>query len=387
MKILVIANYNFRSKLGGAENRILELAKVLSKYASIEVLHRGSSMVVRDTKFIGYKSIFPSSSWISDAVSLYVDYISPDFYRVLKKAIYDVDIVQVEGSYLLIPTLILTKVLDIDPLIVLDEHNVDFASIKSKISGVSLNSMFTAETLLYVFLSEKLAVKNADLILCVSQTDRNLFTKLYHIPENKLVVIPNGVNFNKFETASPINNPIFKNKKTIFFHGTLSWYPNLEAANIIVDYLAHEIPEAMFLIAGANPPLSLIRKIEKTRNVRYLGYLENLEGWIKASTVCIAPILRGGGTKLKILEYAAAGKPIVATFKAVEGLGMFNKVHGLFYKSVNEEFISGIRRLLKCDQLAQELGWNARQLARKYDWTLIGKKLYETYCRLIDQHV
>jgi len=40
--------------------------------------------------------------------------------------------------------------------------------------------------------------------------------------------------------------------------------------------------------------------------------------------------------------------------------------------------------LLKCDQLAQELGWNARQLARKYDWTLIGKKLYETYCRLID---
>jgi len=384
MKILVIANYNFRSKLGGAKNRILELAKVLSKYASIEVLHRGSSMVVRDTKFIGYKSIFPSNIWISDAVSLYVDYISPDFYRVLKKAIYDADIVQVEGSYLLIPTLILTKVLDIDPLIVLDEHNVDFASIKSKISGGSLNSVFTAETLLYVFLSEKLAVKNADLILCVSQTDRNLLTKLYHIPENKLVVIPNGVNFNKFETASPINNPIFKNKKTIFFHGTLSWYPNLEAANIIVDYLAHEIPEAMFLIAGANPPLSLIRKIVKTRNVRYLGYLENLEGWIKASTVCIAPILRGGGTKLKILEYAAAGKPIVATFKAVEGLGMFNKVHGLFYKSVNEEFISGIRRLLKCDQLAQELGWNARQLARKYDWTLIGKKLYETYCRLID---
>jgi glycosyltransferase involved in cell wall biosynthesis len=140
----------------------------------------------------------------------------------------------------------------------------------------------------------------------------------------------------------------------------------------------------MFLIAGANPPLSLIRKIVKTRNVRYLGYLENLEGWIMASTVCIAPILRGGGTKLKILEYAAAGKPIVATFKAVEGLGMFNNVHGLFYKSVNEEFISGIRRLLKCDQLARELGWNARQLARKYDWTLIGKKLYETYCRLID---
>ncbi|MHA1684983.1 MAG: hypothetical protein ACTSYD_01110, partial [Candidatus Heimdallarchaeaceae archaeon] len=78
------------------------------------------------------------------------------------------------------------------------------------------------------------------------------------------------------------------------------------------------------------------------------------------------------------------GKPIVATFKAVEGLEMFNNVHGLFYKNVNEEFVSGIRRLLKCDQLAQKLGSSARQLARKYDWAVIGKKLYETYCKLID---
>lgn len=143
------------------------------------------------------------------------------------------------------------------------------------------------------------------------------------------------------------------------------------------------IPEATFLIAGSNPPLSLVRKIEKTRNVRYLGYVENLEGWIKSSKVCIVPILRGGGTNLKILEYAAAGKPIVATHKAVEGLEMVNNVHGPFYKYVNEGFVSGIRRLLKCDELAEELGRNAKQLAKKYDWRAIGKKLYETYLDLM----
>jgi len=389
MKILIVTNFNLGSNSVGATNRILELAKALCKYASIKILHRGSNIILGKLKFIGYRSMFPFnvSSWVSDAVSSYVSFAFPDFYRVLKKVIVSADVVQVEMPYLFIPTLLITKVLSKNPLIVLDEHNVDFASIKSKINGASSNSMFTAGTLPYVFLLEKLATKNADLILCVSQNDRDLLTKLYDIPENKLVVIPNGVNFYKFEMALPVNNLIFKDKKTVFFHGTLSWYPNLEAANIIVNYLAHKIPEAMFLIAGAHPPLSLTRKIAKTRNVRYLGHVKNLESWIKASTICIAPILRGGGTKLKILEYAAAGKPIVATFKAVEGLGMSNKVHGLFYKSVNEEFVNGIRSLLNCDQLVQELGWNAKQLARRYDWTLIGKKLYETYCRLTDQHV
>jgi glycosyltransferase involved in cell wall biosynthesis len=313
-----------------------------------------------------------------------VNSICPDLYRALKKFISDVDIVQIEGSYSFIPTTLIAKAVDRKTVVVLDEHNVDFLALKSKINGVSTGSMATLASIPYVFLMENIAVKNAQLILCVSKLDQDLLSRFYGIPRNKVIVIPNGVDFSRFEDAPSVTNPSISYNKTIFFHGTLSWYPNLEAANIIVNYLAPKIPEVMFLIAGANLPLSLIRKIEKTRNVRYLGYLENLEGWIKASTVCIAPILRGGGTKLKILEYAAAGKPIVATFKAVEGLGMFNKVHGLFYKSVNEEFISGIRRLLKCDQLAQELGWNARQLARKYDWTLIGKKLYETYCRLID---
>jgi glycosyltransferase involved in cell wall biosynthesis len=153
----------------------------------------------------------------------------------------------------------------------------------------------------------------------------------------------------------------------------------LEAAQLIIDYIAPKVPEGIFLLAGPYLPQPLIKKIKKINNVKYLGYLRNLESWIKSSRICIAPILRGGGTRLKILEYAAANKPIVATFKAVEGLEMINGIHGLFYKEVNKEFIEGIRRILNDDQLAKELGKNAYLLAKKYDWKVIGERLYSIY--------
>ena len=100
--------------------------------------------------------------------------------------------------------------------------------------------------------------------------------------------------------------------------------------------------------------------------------------------MCIAPIFRGGGTKLKVLEYAAAGRPIVATYKAIEGLGMKNGVHGLFYSEVNNEFIQGVKQLLNDDRLSKELGCNARNFAKIYDWSIIGKTLYKKYLELLN---
>jgi glycosyltransferase involved in cell wall biosynthesis len=387
MKILIITHYNFTTKSSGAINRVLGLAKALSNYASIKVLHQGPEMVSENLHFISYTSIFSfnASNWILDAARPYTSYLIPDFFRAAKGVIGNADVVQVEQPYLLIPTLMLTRALGKNPLIVLDEHNVDFLSVKSKIGGVSTSSLLSIATLPYIFMSEKLAVKNADLILCVSRVDQELFMRFYDIPRNKLIIVPNGVEFDRFEKALPANDPLLENNKTIFFHGTLSWYPNLEAVNIIVEYLAPKIPEATFLIAGTNMPLSLVRKIEKTKNVKYLGFLNNLEGWIKSSDVCIAPILRGGGTKLKVLEYAAAGKPIVATYKAVEGLEMRSGVHGLFYRNVNDKYVKGIKLLLEDDLLVKELGRNAQELAKRYDWNVIGKRLYESYWFTLDR--
>jgi len=381
MKIIIIASRDVLSLASGASRRVFELAKGLhSCGASVYVLHHGITKPLNNNfKFIHFKS-YPLSE-----ASNYLHPLNPFYPTQLHNFLrnYNPDIIQCEQPWSAFPTLLFARNFQIP--CVLDEHNVEFVW-----TMYASKAPFLAPV---NFALEKFALYHSSLILATSEMDKRLLAQTYKISDEKILVIPNGVDTKRFLGISSNKlqlkerlglNPT---RKIVLFHGIMSARQNYEAARLILDFIAPTILDATFLIIGKNPPRWLQVEAKSQKNVRVLGYAQNIEEYIMAADICIAPILRGGGTRLKVLEYAAAGKPMVATFKAVEGLGMSDKVHGLFYKSVNEEFISGIRRLLKCDQLAQELGWNARQLARKYDWTLIGKKLYETYCRLIDQHV
>ena len=52
----------------------------------------------------------------------------------------------------------------------------------------------------------------------------------------------------------------------------------------------------------------------------YAGCVDDLVTHIAASDFCAVPLLDGGGTRLKILEYFAGSKPVVSTHKGAEGL-------------------------------------------------------------------
>ena len=250
LRILIVTNYDFSRQRSGALNRVLELAKCISRFALIKIVHQGPDMSFGDLEVIGFAN--PISRIFPDA-SPYTTYIAPDFFRVMKSAIVDVDIVQVEQPYLLLPTIIASKILRKNPIVILDEHNVDFLSVRSKIGGFSFNSFLTLTTLPYIFFCERIAVSISKLILCVSDSDQKLFEQFYGVSKDRVVVLPNGVNCSKFERTSNIKAS-FRPDRFVFFHGTLSWYPNLEAANIILDYIAPRIPEATFIIAGPGAP-------------------------------------------------------------------------------------------------------------------------------------
>jgi glycosyltransferase involved in cell wall biosynthesis len=297
------------------------------------------------------------------------------------------DIVQVEFPYPFLPSY-LSKIFSIKTHVVLDEHNVDFLQALSKFNtNVPSVKMAAGLYIPYVFITELFAVKKSDIILSVSEKDAKNLSSLYRVNKGKIWVVPNGVDISLFNTSQKSSKEkLFgTSKKVVFFHGSLSWLPNLEAANIILDVIAPRIFDAYFVICGRFPPASFLRKISKAKNVKYGGYVSNIAEYICNSDVCIAPILRGGGTKLKLLEYAAAGKPIVATHKAIEGLPFVNAVHALLFKDVEEDFINAIKKVLLDDAFAEKLGSNAKQLALKFDWKEIGSKLYDKYASLLSQ--
>lgn len=90
-------------------------------------------------------------------------------------------------------------------------------------------------------------------------------------------------------------------------------------------------------------------------------------------------LFRGGGTKLKILDYLSMGLPIVATRKAVEGLPLRHKVNCLLSECVDQDFISNILLLNADIGLAEALSIKARMFSMKYDWRKIGEELGKVY--------
>ena len=377
----------------GFENRVLCLAKTLtSSGAKLILLHSGSRQDDGDLRLVGCRSLLNKANgqnMLAEAADKYLSWANFSLVRIIRDFHREdaPDVIQVESPFPFVPSY-LSKRVSSRALIALDAHNTELLSVFSKLNKSSpFVSLSTAMTMPFVFAAESLAARKSDIILAVSGRDVESLRGLYGIGQDKLWIVPNGVDISMFKEPQSASKQFLHGtgERVVFFHGALGWYPNLEAANVIVDTIASRVPQAKFVICGRHPPGSLLRKVSKSGNTEYAGYVQNLVEYIHESDVCIAPILRGGGTKLKLLEYAAAGKPIVATFKAAEGLPFVDKVHALLFRHVGAEFIEAIRRILSNDQLADMLGSNAKKLAAKFDWSVIGSKLYDKYTSLLER--
>jgi glycosyltransferase involved in cell wall biosynthesis len=98
--------------------------------------------------------------------------------------------------------------------------------------------------------------------------------------------------------------------------------------------------------------------------------VQDVPSYINAADICIAPIRFGSGTRLKILEWMACERPIIASSKAVEGLDVKNGVH-LIVEDDFSKYPECISALLNDESLARRLGTNARTLIEsKYDWSI-----------------
>jgi glycosyltransferase involved in cell wall biosynthesis len=82
----------------------------------------------------------------------------------------------------------------------------------------------------------------------------------------------------------------------------------------------------------------------------------------------IAPLRIGGGTRLKIVEAMAMGRPVVSTHLGAEGLEIHHDEDILLADSA-EDFAAQVSRVLGDEALGQQLGEAARRHAvSRYSW-------------------
>lgn len=236
---------------------------------------------------------------------------------------------------------------------------------------------------------EIITYKNVNLILTVSEEEKKLLTS-YGIKENKIEVIPNGVDVEKFNVNNYIQRiPCIKKRYglnsdyIVTFVGNMEYSPNMDSVKLIASKIAPKIKEKMdnvkFLIIGR------IRKKINSCDLIFTGRVEDVAELLSVSNVAIAPLLRGSGTRLKLLEYFACSLPVVSTSVGVKGMDVKNGVHALITNDI-EDFSNKIIELLKDRELALRLGSASRSLVvKKYDWKIIGRKLNKIYRRLIKE--
>jgi glycosyltransferase involved in cell wall biosynthesis len=201
------------------------------------------------------------------------------------------------------------------------------------------------------------------LVTMASERERGLLARNFPRYREAAHVIPNCINVEEYRQVKAQ-----KRTNTLIFSGPFKYRANYEAMTWFVGevfpLILERVPDAQLIITGDHENLPL----PSLRNVTLAGYVDDIKPLVASCTVSIAPLLSGGGTRLKILEAMALGTPVVATSKGAEGLEARAGEHLLVADEAGA-FAESTVSLLKEAGLRQKLTDNAQNLVcARYDW-------------------
>jgi glycosyltransferase involved in cell wall biosynthesis/O-antigen/teichoic acid export membrane protein len=171
----------------------------------------------------------------------------------------------------------------------------------------------------------------------------------------------------------------------VLFFGSFVHFPNVDAARRLKDAIFPLVharhPGSSLYIVGENPPSELAAAADG--QVVVTGHVPDLEPYIASAAVVAVPIRLGSGMRVKVLEALAAGKPVVASRLAIEGLGVVDGEQ-LLTAETDDEFAERISRVLADDALRARLGAHARAWAEQnLSWAATLDRFDELYKRLL----
>ncbi len=308
-------------------------------------------------------------------------YRSEAFAQRLKEILQDeqFDIVHIESIFLtpyvpLIRKYSQTKV-------ILRAHNVEYLIWKrvAQSTRPGLKHQYIKHLSLTLRAYELEHLQDYDGVVCITNDDADHFRAIGC--RRPMTAIPFGIELHEELPQSNSDDSTLK----LFHIGAMDWTPNLKSIAWLLDevwpVVHREVPQAHLYLAGRKMPQQWLDA--DIAGVTVVGEVPDAMQFIADKQINVVPLLSGSGIRVKIIEAMSAGKVVVATTMAAQGID-YTDGENLLIADTPADFARQIGRCMADRQFCTTIGQAARKLiAEHYDGKKLTEELIQFYNKIM----
>jgi polysaccharide biosynthesis protein PslH len=389
--ILFIAPVQPAVEGSGSAQRAARLIEALGKFGPVHVvfLYRGVSPVMRPIddalakaasfsilKIRSWRATSVAASWVPWSIGSWIDYLryrSIDAPKLSSRVLRQIASDMPKGDFDFVFATRTSTAMIIDDMISaglfqVPRKFVDFDDLMSRFRIRQLDLDGPSRGLLWRLLS-KLQIREIiggehriasgwDGVGVCSDEDVGLLTTT--VPGAKVTAIPNVIERPLLELRTGAGS-------NMLFVGSFNYFPNVEGLTAFLQagwpIVKAARPDIAFTAVGMLPEDSF-RQLVESHGVALCANVPSVEPYYRDCDMVICPIMVGGGTRIKLIEAMAYGRPIVSTVIGAEGLGLVDGEHALIVETM-EELADAVLRLAGDPELRARLVRNAHALQQQ----------------------
>jgi glycosyltransferase involved in cell wall biosynthesis len=242
------------------------------------------------------------------------------------------------------------------------------------------------------------AVASADVIAAVSQTVSQTLIEHFHIPRERITIIPGGIRPYFRRITDPVLLAATRHKfglKHPLVLGVGSLEPRKNHLGLIKAFhkaqsvAGNTSRPAMLALAGGpgrlyDETLQLIAKLKLENKVRILGYVTDLEliTLYNMADVFVFPSFYAG-LGMPLVEAMACGTPVI-TSNTSSLMEITGDAALLIDPHNSDQITRAILRVLENEQLQEELQQKGYAQAKHFTWPKAASKILSAYQKLGD---
>ncbi|MFQ5706565.1 MAG: glycosyltransferase family 4 protein [bacterium] len=243
------------------------------------------------------------------------------------------------------------------------------------------------------FLTEWLNIRLSDRVITVSNALKEYYLEK-RVPADKIFVIPNGVDIEKFSPkikSLPIRKKFgFDDKVVLGFVGSFHYWHGVENLLQLMERTLNKYNNIAYLLVGDGPlkkqAEALVKSKKWEKDVIFTGYVlhEEVPSHVAAMDIVLAPYPHMDFfyfSPLKLYEYLSAGKAVIAS-----AIGQIAEViedgrNGFLYDPEHPgQFVEKTCELIEDGDLRERLGREGRKtILKSYTWDKNVRNVLEVF--------